>query len=109
MNKDTFWWRLIHLNPVLFRSAVVTLVSLLAMFGVLVSPGLPDQLTAVITTVGAVVAALWSRDGVTPMEKVVVYQPDPVGAPKVVLPGEATADRTTDQAIINAARATPIE
>jgi hypothetical protein len=109
MNRDTFWWRLLHLNPVLFRTAVVTIVALLAMAGVLVSPTLPDTLTAAVTAIAALGGALWSRDGVTPNDKVVVYQPDPVDRPTVILPGVGTAEGSSDRAVLEAARAAPAD
>lgn len=106
--NDTFWWRLVNLNPVLFRTAIVSVVSLLTMSGVLIAPGIPDALTAAVAALAAFVAAIWARDGVTPNGKVVVYQPDPVGSPASVLPGEATAESASDRAVLSAARAAPV-
>lgn len=107
MNRNTFWWRLVHLDPVLFRSAIVAVITLLAMFGILVSNALPDALTAVVTTLGALIAAVWSRDGVAPMDKVVLYQPDPVSNPNQTVAGPATASvTTTDAKLVSEARRT---
>jgi hypothetical protein len=108
MKTKTFWWRLLHLDPVLFRSAVVAIVALLASLGIVVSDTIPDSLITAVATIAALVAAIWNRDGVTPNDKVVVYQPDPIGQPSVVLPGAATAEDSSDNQIVQAARAAPV-
>jgi hypothetical protein len=108
MKSNTFWWRLLHLDPVLFRTVAVTLVALLASLGILVTPAISDNLVAVVMAVSALAGALWARDGVTPNDKVVVYKPDPVGQPSALLPGAATAEASSDNAIVTAARAAPI-
>ena len=108
MKQNTFWWRLLHLDPVLFRTGVVSVVALLASLGIAIAPGIPDSLITAVAAVAALVSALWSRDGVTPNDKVVVYQPDPVGQPSALLPGAATPRASTDNQIVTAARAAPI-
>jgi hypothetical protein len=91
-NKDTFWWKLIHLDPVLLRGAIMASVALLASFGLIVAPGVPDALVGFIGVIFLAGQALWTRSSVTPNAKVAVSVPDPVNALHVVEAGEA---RTT--------------
>lgn len=95
--------RFASLNPALFRGLIVSVISLLALLGVAVTPGLPDALMAVISSLSALIAAVWIRPGVTPNDKVVVYMPDPEGLPATVRPG-AAVPQTSDARIITAAR-----
>lgn len=106
--KDGFWYRLVHLDPALFRGLVMAVVALLASVGIAVTPALPDALIAVVAIVFAIVQALWTKPAVTPNEKVVVYVPDPVKKPDELAPGEATV-LASDREIIKAARADPFD
>jgi hypothetical protein len=101
--QDTFWWRLVHLDPAVFRGLVVAIVGLLATLGVAVAPGLPDSLIVVIVMGMAVIQGLWTRNGVTPNAKVVTYLADP-SKPSAILPGDATTT-ASDSKILTAARA----
>lgn len=103
---DSFWWKVIHLNPVLFRAAVVAVFVLVGTLGFHfgAAEAVADAATTVLVTVGALVAALWARNGVAPMAKVVAYQPDPVDAPNLVVPGPATAPAVTDSELLRVAR-----
>jgi hypothetical protein len=106
MKPDNFWWKVIHLNPVLFRTAVVAVFVLAGTLGFhfLAAEAVADAATTLFVSVGALVAALWSRDGVVPMAKVVAYQPDPVDAPSQLEAGPATAPSNSDAAVLRAAR-----
>lgn len=106
MNRDTIWWRLVHLDPALLRGGVVAVVALLGVLGVLVTPGLPDVVLVLWVALAAIVQALWTRPAVTANARVLVAVPDPVNEPHVVVAGEAvtTAGGT---AIIDAARRLP--
>lgn len=95
-NKDSMWWRLVHLDPVLLRGAVIATVAMLASFGLILTPGIPDALVGFLGTLLLIGQALWTRPAVTPNAKVAVAVPDPVNAPHVVEAGEAktTASNT---------------
>lgn len=101
--RDTFWWRLIHLDPALVRGLIMAVVLVLGSAGILVSESLTDGLIGVWVAVAAVVQALWTKSAVTPNAKVVVSAPDPVNAPDVVAPGEAVTEASSTD-IIEAAR-----
>jgi hypothetical protein len=101
--QDTFWWRLVHLDPAVYRGLVVAVVGLLATLGVAVTPGLPDSLVIVIIMSMAVIQGLWTRSGVTPNAKVVSYLPDPF-KPSAISPGDATTT-ASDSKVLTAARA----
>jgi hypothetical protein len=101
---DTFWWRLVHLNPTLIRGVVVSLVLLISSFGILISPEVPNSLIGFIAAILAMVQALWTRPAVTANARVAVYVPDPINAPGVVEAGNATTTATPKD-IIDAARA----
>lgn len=106
MKPDTFWWKIIHLNPVLFRTAVIAVFVLAGTLGFrfAAAEAVADAATTVLVSVGALVAALWARDGVVPMDKVVVYQPNPVDNPRVLEAGPATAPANTDAQVLQVAR-----
>lgn len=99
--QDTFWWRLVHLDPAIYRGIIMAVVGLLASLGILVSDAIPNAMIIVIGTLVVAVQALWTRTGVTPNAKVVVYVDDP-NRPKNVLPGEAVTT-ASDKAILEAA------
>jgi len=105
-DKTSTWWRLIHLDPVLFRAAVVAVVVLLGTLGILVDPSIPDALVTAWVALAAIVQTVWTRPAVTANARVVVEAPNPVSDPHVVVAGEATT-RASDAAIIDAARDTP--
>jgi hypothetical protein len=105
MDRDTVWWRIIHLDPALWRGAVVAVVALLGAIGILVTPALPDALLGALVAVAAVAQALWTRPAVTANARVVVEAPEPIRSPGTVVAGEAVT-RASDTAIIDAARDT---
>jgi hypothetical protein len=106
VNQNSFWWRLVHMNPALFRGGVVAVVTVAGLFGIVVIPGLDEKLVAVWVPLMAIVQAVWTRDGVTPNEKVVVFAPDPVMRPRAVEAGQASTS-ASDTSIVDAARETP--
>jgi hypothetical protein len=101
---DTFWWKLVHLDPTLLRGLIMAAVLLLSSLGILVSPEVPNSLIGFIATVLAIVQALWTRPAVTANARVAVLVPDPVNAPEIVEAGDATTTATTKD-IVEAARA----
>lgn len=106
MNKTGFWYRLVHLNPALFRGLVMATVLLFASVGIRVSPEVPDSVILFLGAVFAIVQALWTAPSVTSNEKVVVYVPDPVNKPGEVAPGNATTSASNFE-ILEAAEGTP--
>lgn len=101
--QDNIWWKLVHLDPALFRGLVIAVITVLGAFGILISPDLTDSLVGVLVAVMAVAQALWTRAGVTANARVVVAVPDPVNAPDAVVPGEAVTDAPAEE-IVEAAR-----
>lgn len=100
--QDTFWWRLTHLDPAIYKGIVVAVVALLTSIGVVISPTIPDSVVILIVAVMSMVQALWTKTSVTPNAKVIAYLDDPL-KPKEILPGEAITT-ATDAAIVKAAR-----
>jgi len=106
MNRDTFWWRLVHLEPTVLRGVVTGLVGLAGALGILGWDGLPDQILGVWVPLMALVQLLWTRPGVTANARVVVQAPEPIRQPTIVTAGEAETKATRDD-IIGAARDVP--
>lgn len=102
--EDTFWWRLVHLNPSLYKGVIVALIAVLAIVGVHVSPGLPDALDGLIVALSAIVQAVWVKTSVTPNAQVVVAVEDPHQGGSQIVSGEATTT-ASDAAILKAANA----
>lgn len=100
--QDTFLWRLIHLNPSLYKGLIVALIALLAIVGVHIAPGLPDALDALVVAVSAITQAVWVKTSVTPNAQVVVAVENPHQGGDVVVPGEATTT-ASNAAILRAA------
>lgn len=100
-----FWWRLVHLEPALWRGLIISVAVLIGTFGLVVTDNVQTGIYGVILAVVALVQALWTRSSVTANKKVVVYAPDPTGMPGVVEPGEATTEATPGD-ILDAAAAT---
>lgn len=84
-----FLQRLIHLEPTVFRTFVVSTVALLVSLGVVIEPSIPDTLVGFVIALSALAQSLWVRSGVTANARVVVEAPDPIHAPHRVVPGEA--------------------
>lgn len=106
MDRNTVWWRILHLEPAMWRGVVVAVLALLASFGVYVAPGLSDNLVLLIVAVATIAQAIWTRPAVTANAKVVVWAPEPVTQPAHVQPGEAVT-QASDRKIIDAANDTP--
>lgn len=103
MPEDSFWYRLTKLEPAVWRGLIVAVVTLLASFGVLISPAIPDALVGLIAVVVPLVQALWTRASVTANARVAVLVPDPVNDPSKVEAGEAVTTATNAE-ILGAAR-----
>ncbi len=96
-----FWWKLIHLDPAILRGSVVSIMGLAAAFGYLVNDQRQGAILGAIAAVLALAQALWTRRAVTPNAKVVVYKPNPVEEPEILLAGHAIS--TNVVAVANAA------
>lgn len=88
-NKNSFWWRLVNLEPVLWKTLILTIFAILGNVGILVSDDLANNLVVAWTSLMSLIQLLWVRGGVTPNAKVAVTVPDPAH-PGVIMPGEAT-------------------
>ena len=100
--QDTFWWRLTHLEPAVYKGLVVAIVGLLAALGVAVAPAVPDGVIGVIIAAMALAQSVWTRRGVTPNAKVVAYLPDPNNSSNIMA-GEAVTT-ASDNRILSAAK-----
>lgn len=98
-----FWYKLVHLDPALWRALVVATVALLASIGIKVSDQIPDNLILFVLAVMGIIQALWTRNGVTPNAKVLAYLPKPIEGPNIVAAGEATTN-APDSKVLDAVR-----
>jgi hypothetical protein len=103
MEKDSFWWRLIHLEPMVWRAAVVAVVALLGALGILVDPSIPDALVTAWVALAAIAQTVWTRPAVTANARVVVEAPEPIRSPGTVVAGEAVT-QASDTEILTAAK-----
>lgn len=86
---DTFWWRLVNLQPATWRGIVVAIFAFLAAVGIKVAPEIPDAAFLLVIALLPIAQGLWTKKAVTPNAKVAVYVPEPTRAPELVQPGEA--------------------
>lgn len=100
-----FLWRLVHLNPALYRGFVVAAVMIAGAFGLAVSDNQTNAIVLALTAVAAVAQAIWTRRSVTANRKVVIMKPDPINAPTTVVPGQAVSTDTV--AVLKAAATNP--
>lgn len=100
-DQADFWWRLVNLDPAIWRGAVMSVIGLIAAFGLIVNDQTQGAILTTIASILALVQALWTRKAVTPNVKVVVYKPDPIKAPDLVVPGAAISSDVI--AVANAA------
>lgn len=75
--SPSFWYRLVHLEPVLWKGLVVAVFALVGSLGVIYTEALPDQIVGFIVALAAIIQVLWVRPSVIPAEKVVLYSNDP--------------------------------
>ncbi len=102
--KDSVLWKLVNLEPAVWRGIVVAVLAVLAAVGIKVAPGVPDLAFLVVLAVLPVFQGLWTKSAVTPNAKVAVVVPDPVEAPSIVRAGEAVVPvRTPRDTIVEAA------
>lgn len=100
-----FWWKLVHLDPVLLRGAVISIAALIGTFGLAVGDQKVEAFLGAIAALLFLVQALWTRKSVVPNAKVVAYKPDPVNAPTVLAPGPAVSTDVVQ--VANVAADTP--
>lgn len=97
--RDTWWWKLVHLEPVVWKTLILTVVAVLGSVGILVSDDLANNLVLLLTTLLGIVQIVWTRPSVTANAKVVVEAPDPAGDPYTVAPGEAVTKAPSDEIV----------
>jgi hypothetical protein len=102
-SKDTILWRLVNLNPAVYRGLVVAVFSVLAAVGIKVSPEIPDVSLVVLLAVLPLLQAGWTKGAVTPNAKVAVVVPDPINEPNKVRAGQAEVN-APDAEVIKAAQ-----
>jgi hypothetical protein len=96
-----FFWKLVHLNPAVWRGIVMAILALAATFGFVVSDQNTEAIVSAVTALLVIVQAIWTRGAVTANKKVIAYKPDPIEDPSHIVPGEAVS--TDVQAVANAA------
>ncbi len=106
MDRDTWWWRLVDLDPAILRGVITGVLGLIGAVGILISPDLPDQILGVWVPMMALIQALWTKPSVTANARVVVEAPDPIHQPGLVVPGAATTTASNSE-IIDAAKDVP--
>lgn len=89
-------WRLVHLNPVLWRGLLLAVAGVLVTVGVVFSGHAQEAIYTLILSVVAIVQAVWTKGSVVPNKKVVVYKPDPVESPRELASGEAVSTNAAD-------------
>lgn len=75
-NTPSIWYKLVHMEPALWRGLIMAVFTMLASFGILVSDDVPNNLIALVLALAAIIQALWTRQAVVPEEKVVVWKDD---------------------------------
>jgi hypothetical protein len=94
--KDGIVWRIVNLNPSIWRGVVAAVFVFLAALGIKVAPDIPDAAWLVVAAVIPLLQAISTRKAVTPNAKVVVRMPDPVNEPTKIEAGEAVVPINTD-------------
>jgi hypothetical protein len=103
-----FLERLTSLNPAVVRGVVVAVVALIVLItGKAIDDSTVDVIANVILLLLPIVAGLFIRPAVTANAKVIALKPDPVGAPNVIAPGEATVTPEQAAQVVDAAVNTP--
>jgi hypothetical protein len=101
--RDTALWRLINLQPAVWRGLVVAVLALAATLGFEYAADLPDNVMLLIIGILPILQALYTRKAVTPNAKVAVSVPDPVRAPNKVEAGEAVVNAPDEEIVAAAA------
>lgn len=93
-----FLEKLAKLDPAIVRALIITVVGIVgAIVGHQVGNEVVDTIVNFALALLALVAGLVIRPAVTPNAKVLAYKPNPVDAPNLIAPGEATIENTIDQ------------
>lgn len=72
--SPSVWYKLVHMEPALWRGFIVAIFAVLASLGILVSDDVPNNLIALVLALTAIIQALWTRQAVVPEAKVVVWK-----------------------------------
>lgn len=103
----SFLWKLVHLNPALWRGIVFSVIGLLATAGLVISNQTGESVVTLILSVTAIVQAIWTRSATTPNKKVLAYKPDPIDHATLISAGEAVS--TDVAAVANAAATSSVK
>jgi hypothetical protein len=101
-DKNSMWWRLVNLEPVLWKTIILTIVAVLGSVGILVNDDLANNLVILWTTLMSIIQLVWVRGSVTANARVAVLVPDPAD-PSAVAPGAAFTSAPSTE-IVQAAR-----
>lgn len=71
--STSIWYKIINLEPALWKGLIVAVVATLLSVGIKVSPDFSDNLIGLVVAVAAIYQALWTRESVVPEAKVVAY------------------------------------
>lgn len=103
--KNTIVWRLVNLQPSVWRGVVTAVFVTLAAVGIKVAPEIPDVAFLIVLALLPIAQGLWTKSAVTPNAKVAVSVPDPINAPDEVSAGQAVVPMGTPAAeIVEAAK-----
>lgn len=105
-DNPSFWWKLIHLDPVLVRGFVMSTAALLGGLGLALNDVKMGAILGFVSALMLLGQALWTRRAVVPNAKVVVYKPDPVNEPNLLEAGPAVSTDVVQ--VANAAADTPV-
>lgn len=94
--RPSFLWKLVHLDPAVYRALIIAVFGILASIGVVVSDQVPDQVLVLILALLPLIQGVWTRDAVVPEEKVVLYSNDPQNGLQLVA-GKAVPSPTISQ------------
>jgi hypothetical protein len=100
-DNPSWLWRMTHLEPSVYAGSISAIVLILGAVGLVISGKDVSAITGGVAAAIGIVQAVWTRKKVTANAKVVVYKPDPVGAPTKVSAGDAVSSDAV--AVVNAA------
>lgn len=104
-SNPSLFWRLVNLNPAIWRGIIVSVLAVLATLGLIVSDNTSEAIVTAVFAVIALIQAISTHGAVTANQKVIAYKPDPVNKPSVVVSGDAIS--TDVVAVANAAAMSP--
>lgn len=99
-------WKLTNLDPMLLNLMVTAITAVCALFGIEIGDDKAKLIAVIVFLLVVVGMQVWARARTLSKKKVLAFVPDPVEAPHIVRPGDATTT-ATDARVLHAVRATP--